>query len=277
MRSLAHILSFVLLLSLVACSSPLEPAPELVELPTTTLTFAGSGAGTVILRHVLAPFEREYGIRLEFLVSSGGQPALRGAQAGEFDVAVLLTDNPAGISRPGLTLINLAKDPVVFLRHADLPISGLSSEQLRAIYLGSVTNWAELGGPNLPIVVLTRNEDDAATRILRHHLFGTGAWPPMAIVFSRSADLREAVQRTPGSIGFDSYGAAMINGMAEQVLTVDELHPGALAQAGYPLPPRRLVLAYPTAQREALAPLLTYVQSEAARHALALQGLVPNE
>lgn len=276
MRALALIFACVLLLSLVACARS-DPAPEPVVLPATILTFAGSGGGTVILRHVLAPFEREYGIRLEFLVSSGGTPALRGAQAGEFDVAVLLTDNLAGVSRPGLSLLRLAADPVVFLRHAELPISDLSSAQLRAIYTGSVANWAELGGPNLPIVVLTRNEDDAATRILRTQIFGAGAWSPAAIVFSRSADLREAVQRTPGSIGFGSYGDMLIHDLAPQVLAVDGMHPRDLAQAAYPIPPRHLTLAYPTAQRDALAPLLNYLQSEAVQRALALQGLVPNE
>ncbi|RRR65998.1 MAG: hypothetical protein EI684_21530 [Candidatus Viridilinea halotolerans] len=276
MRSLAAVFALITALSLVACSTPsASPAPTAFVAPSTKITLAGSGGGLEILDALLIPFQRANpDVLLEFLVSSGGEPALRGAQAGEFDLAVLLTANHAGAGRPGLTLLSLAADPLVFIRHADLPLSDLSVAQIRAIYTGRITNWSAVGGPNLPIVVLTRNEDNAATHLLRTRIFGREAWQSAAIVLGRAADLREAVLRTPGSIGFGSYGDFMLNGLQAQVLTVDGIHP---REPNYPIPPRWLVVAYPSAQRDALDPLLSYLQSDATRLLLTQNGMVPNE
>jgi phosphate transport system substrate-binding protein len=165
---------------------------------------------------------------------------------------------------------------VAFLHHPELALSQLSAEQVAAIYAGQITSWREVGGPDTPIVVLTRNEDEGATRLLRAALFGAADWAPAAVVLTRASDLREAVQKTPGSIGFGSYGDFVISGLSAQTLTIDGAHPGAAIAGGYPIPPRTLAVAYPSNSRVVLDPLLTYLQSAAAQDLLAQAGLVPS-
>lgn len=264
----------ILVVLLAACTAPADPAPPAV-VATTTITLAGSGDGITILQEVLAPFQREHPqLRLEFLVSSGGSQALQGAQAGEFDLAVLLSENLSAVRLPGLSTFALAEDPLAFVRHPELALSQLSTAHLAAIYAGRITNWRAVGGPDFPIIVLTRNDDDSATRLLRTTLFGAAAWSPGTIVLTRDTDLREAVQRTPGSIGFGSYGDFVISGLTAQTLALDGVQPGATL-GGYPLPSRTLALAFPSNSRAGLEPLLTYLQSEAALSGLVQVGLTP--
>lgn len=54
-----------------------------------------------------------------------------------------------------LDQIPFALDGIVFYVHPDLPIAGLSLTQIQDIYAGKVTNWREVGGPDLPIVAIS--------------------------------------------------------------------------------------------------------------------------
>ncbi|MDJ0727469.1 MAG: substrate-binding domain-containing protein [Prochloraceae cyanobacterium] len=51
----------------------------------------------------------------------------------------------------------IAIDAIVFAVHPDLNISGLTLAQLRDIYTGKITNWQELGGPDLSIAVYSKS------------------------------------------------------------------------------------------------------------------------
>ncbi|WP_299412915.1 substrate-binding domain-containing protein [Acaryochloris sp. IP29b_bin.148] len=50
-----------------------------------------------------------------------------------------------------LQQVPVAYDGIAFAVHPSLPISGLTFHQLAKIYCGRVTNWKELGGPDLAI------------------------------------------------------------------------------------------------------------------------------
>lgn len=60
------------------------------------------------------------------------------------------------IEKDQLIVYPLAKEPILILTHKDNPINNLSSDQVRAIFRGELENWAEAGGADKPIVVVTR-------------------------------------------------------------------------------------------------------------------------
>lgn len=55
-----------------------------------------------------------------------------------------------------LEVIPIVSEAFVFLTHAENPVKGLALEQIRQIYAGNITNWSEVGGPNVPIVAYQR-------------------------------------------------------------------------------------------------------------------------
>jgi phosphate transport system substrate-binding protein len=203
--------------------------------------------------------------------SSGG--AKQAVADGTLDVAILLSADIEGEQKEGIELLPLAADPVAFVVHADLPVKSLSAEQLAGIYLGEITSWQEVGGPDAPIVVLTRDEDEGSTKILRKALFNDAPWAASAIVFTKASELADAVQKTPNSIGFGSYGGFVIGSLSEQVLAVDGAHPQDAAQ--YAIPTRTLAVAYQPARMAQVQPLIDYLKSEAARAVMAEAGVVP--
>lgn len=55
-----------------------------------------------------------------------------------------------------LQLTPIAREAFVFFVHADNPVDGLTSEQIRAIYTKKITNWKEVGGRDEPIIPFQR-------------------------------------------------------------------------------------------------------------------------
>lgn len=63
----------------------------------------------------------------------------------------------------GLQQIPVAIDGLAIATHPSLNIPGLTLAQLKAIYTDKITNWKQLGGPNLPIEPYSRPISDGGT------------------------------------------------------------------------------------------------------------------
>ncbi len=72
----------------------------------------------------------------------------------------------AGMANNGTYIENvIVRDTIVPIVHKDNPVTSLTWDQLKKINTGEITNWSELGGPDLPIIVVT-SQPTAATRIV---------------------------------------------------------------------------------------------------------------
>lgn len=60
------------------------------------------------------------------------------------------------VEKEGLIVYPLANEPIYILLHDDNPVTNLSLEEVRAIFRGDILNWQEVGGPDKPVVVVTR-------------------------------------------------------------------------------------------------------------------------
>jgi phosphate transport system substrate-binding protein len=60
------------------------------------------------------------------------------------------------IEKKKLIVYPLVKEPILILTHKNNPIENLSTEQVRSIFRGDITNWKDVGGWDKPIVVVTR-------------------------------------------------------------------------------------------------------------------------
>lgn len=108
----------------------------------------------------------------------------------------------------GVTLreIPVAIDGLAIAVHPDLSVAGLTVAQLRDIYLGKITNWQELGGPNLDIIPYTRDEAAGGTVdfFIESILNGEGFGANKQYVFSTT----EALRLVSNNLGGIYYGSA---------------------------------------------------------------------
>lgn len=108
----------------------------------------------------------------------------------------------------GFTLkqIPVALGGIAFYSHPSVKLPGLSINQMQKIFSGKLTNWGQLGGPNLPIVPISQDPDaKASTSFLLQGLpssqqhFGRN----VQSVRDTTAAIRK-VASTPGAIGYGS-------------------------------------------------------------------------
>lgn len=62
-----------------------------------------------------------------------------------------------------LTAISIAIDGLAIAVNPRLEISGLTVQQVVDIYTGKLTNWQQVGGPNLKIIPFSRRPEDGGT------------------------------------------------------------------------------------------------------------------
>lgn len=62
-----------------------------------------------------------------------------------------------------LEQVAAALDGIALAVHPELNVDGLTVEQIQDIYTNKVTNWSELGGPDLPITAYSRSPEAAGT------------------------------------------------------------------------------------------------------------------
>jgi phosphate transport system substrate-binding protein len=125
----------------------------------------------------------------------------------------------------GFTLegIPVAIDGIAVAVNPSLNVPGLTLEQLQGIYTGKITNWREVGGPDLGIVPYSRREADSGTveffvsEILKKAPFG------QTVQFiSTTTEALRSLGQTPGGIYYAS---------APEVVPQCTIKPLALAQA----------------------------------------------
>lgn len=102
-----------------------------------------------------------------------------------------------------LKQIAVAIDGLVVFTHPDISIPGLSVDQLQDIYKGKITNWKQVGGPDLPIVPFAR---DPKVATLLNELLGKDANQVSSKV-QLIRDYTEAIRRVSSTPGGISFGA----------------------------------------------------------------------
>src|SRR5262245_46197274 len=142
----------------------------------------------------------------------------------------------ARYNTPGVEL-PVAKDGVTFYVHEGNPLSSLTMDQLRGIYLGDVTNWKEVGGPDAPIVLYSRENSSGTYVFVKDNLLKGEDFAATAQTLPGTAAVVNAVAKEKNGIGYG--GAAYAKGIKELKIKVgsDEIGPTAenVKSGRYPL------------------------------------------
>ena len=130
----------------------------------------------------------------------GIQSALSGAaQIGMADMVKLPPEAEV------LTSVAVARDGIALIINPANKISGLSMEQVRGVFAGTIANWKDLGGEDQPIRVVSR-EAGSGTRSSFEKLIGGIKLVGSAIIQDSNGTLRETVANDRNTIGYVSHG-----------------------------------------------------------------------
>ncbi|KAF0116594.1 MAG: OmpA/MotB domain-containing protein [Rhodobacteraceae bacterium] len=177
-------------------------------------------------------------------------------------------------SEPGFGSHSVAMDALVAIVAPDNPTPEISTVDLARVLTGEVTNWAAIGGPDMPIVLHALAPDTDLQRALADRL---GQTPAAGVLHPDLASLTKAVAKDPWAIAITGRSAIL---PARRMPLTDScgfpLLPNALAiKAGdYPLALPVMLLAakrrLPLLTRE----FLSFLRSPASGEAVAKAGFI---
>ena len=108
--------------------------------------------------------------------------------------------------------ITVALDGLAVVVHPQNPVSRLTVDQLAQIFTGTVTNWHDVGGPDLPIVLLSREVNSGTHLYFKEHVLrrsraeGKAEFAAGALMLPSSQAIADEVAQNPGAIGYYGMG-----------------------------------------------------------------------
>ncbi len=243
-----------------------------------TVKISGSGTCMPLLK-VLAPdFKRvEPDVRLEFLPSVHSSGGIKGTAGGLLDVGAVSRALKAGERKHDLVYHCLSDDALAVAAHRGTGTTSVTTKQLQEVYRGRITNWRQLGGSNLRITVLDRNEDESAKLVLRQYVLGKDLKiAPSAIHLYYEPDMVDGLLGTPGAIGYLSYGLARTRRLDIDILEIDGVEPSvqSVTDGSYKMV-RELAVVTKKRPSAAAARYVEYLTSRRAATVMARYGFAP--
>ena len=208
------------------------------EASSGQITVAGSTTCLPIAEQAAEIFKEDTGTSV--LVSGLGSSAgIEAVSNGTADIATSSRSLNEEEEKLGLTTIPVAHDGIAVIVHPDNPVKNLTVEQLRAIYSGSVSNWSEVGGEDLPIELVNRDEASGTREAFKSIVMDGAPFDRRAAVLSGTGQVRDVVSRSRGAIGYISMGFVDSAYATTEVreLAVNNVEPSeqTIASGGYPI------------------------------------------
>ncbi len=97
-------------------------------------------------------------------------------------------------------------DMIVLIVHPGNPVKNLSIEQIRAIFSGHITNWEEVGGKPMNIVVASRDSSSGTQSVFSRRIIRPEGIARNAIMLPTSGAMVYAVAGNPKAIGYVGFG-----------------------------------------------------------------------
>jgi phosphate transport system substrate-binding protein len=211
------------------CCFILQSAPATAQ---SGLKVVGTGDGLEMLQEIGAGFTETYpDIKLDIppsIGSGGGIAAVSSGAERMGRVARPLKDSEVEY---GLVYLPIAKIPSAIFAHPSTGITSLTSEQLVKIYSGEISNWADVGGADLRVRLVRREDADSTLQVLRSSMPGWQdlEFSPRSKTALTTQEAISSAREVEGAVAFGPYSAPLEDGLT--VLKIDGHHP---TEDGYP-------------------------------------------
>jgi len=100
----------------------------------------------------------------------------------------------------------VALDGIAVIVHLKNSVSALTKDQIKDVYTGKISNWADLGGKKGKIVVISRDSSSGTFETFNELALEKEKVRPDALMNASNNAVAQTVARTPGAIGYIGLG-----------------------------------------------------------------------
>ncbi|MGZ6231579.1 MAG: phosphate ABC transporter substrate-binding protein, partial [Syntrophales bacterium] len=167
----------------------------------------------------------------------------------------------------------VAIDAIVPVVNPRNKVQGLTIDQLSQIYQGKITNWKEIGGDNLTIIVVSRDSSSGTFESWGHLVLNNARVTPKAQLQASNGAIVQAVSKNRYAIGYVGLGYV---DASVKALTVNGIQASAKTALSKEYPVARPLYMYTNGQPTGeVANFLKFVLSPAGQKLVAKEGFVP--
>ncbi|MBK8956574.1 MAG: phosphate ABC transporter substrate-binding protein [Saprospiraceae bacterium] len=178
-----------------------------------------------------------------------------------------------------IEIVTLAVDALAVVVNPKNTVSKLTREQLEGIFTGTITNWKELGGEDLAIVVYSRENSSGTYEFFKEHVMDKKNYASSVLNMPATGAIVQSISQTAGAIGY--IGLAY---MSPEVKALEVSYDQGTTFVGpsmesaknktYPIS-RPLYYIYDVKNSEKVKSYLDYTLSEAGQKLVEEVGYIP--
>ena len=243
------------------------------------LELAGSGSNLPLTRQLAAAYnQREESVRVVVRESIGSRGGILATSDGAIDIGLVSRPLRDSELELGLQVVPYARVPVVVAANPTVPVDGLTSADLLALYNGETRQWPD----GSRAIVMQREAGDSSHRVFADVLPGFAEVDEASRqagrfeVLFHDGDMQEHLLAIDGAVGLFDQGAIVSQRLDLKSLAIDGVDPSlATVHSGdYPYVKEFSLVISGEPDGEILA-FITFVQSAEGRSLIESLGYLP--
>jgi len=177
------------------------------------------------------------------------------------------------------TEYKVALDGLSVYVNEDNTVKELTLDQLKGIFTAKITNWKEVGGPDLPITIYSRENSSGTYEFFKGNVLKNEDFASSAQTMPGTAALVQAVGKDKGAIGYG--GAAYGKGVKHLNVKKDDASPAVepteenVENQSYPIWRYLYVYVNPALDKDDVAAYLNWIRSDDGQKIVKDQGYYP--
>ncbi|HWJ77418.1 MAG TPA: phosphate ABC transporter substrate-binding protein [Niallia sp.] len=190
---------------LSACASNSKDENGASKNSKQTIAISGSTSVGPLAEKLAAKYKEHANTKIE-INQIGSSAGITNAMNGVSEIGMSSRDLKEEEKTSNLKEVIIAYDGIVVVTHPSNKVKNLSLEQVKRIFTGEVTNWKEVGGEDMEIVVVSR-EDGSGSRDAFQEIvgYGSGELIKNAIIASGNGNIKTTVANNKHAVGFISF------------------------------------------------------------------------
>jgi phosphate transport system substrate-binding protein len=243
-----------------------------------TLTIQGS---TTVLPLAQKAAEKYMDVHnVDIQVSGGGSSVgVKSAGEGTVDIGMASREmkDAEKTDYPQLKPIAVAQDGIALIVNPSNSVNSLTIEEIKGIYNGTYTNWSQVGGKDMEIVVIGRDSASGTREFFWKEVMKKGDFLPLMLEKNSNGAVTQTVIQTPGAIGY--VGLGYLEGAVKALKIMSngkEVEPTIqnVQNGSYPIS-RRLYMLVNGEPTGLIKAFIDFIVSDEGQAIVAQEGFVP--